>query len=1060
MLRGMLWVYRSNRVEKLTASLAQLLSHPIGGPMELDWVGVSGIGMRNYIERQIALRLGISAGIQFPFPKEILDVICLQTSTDNSLFEEGVLTWSIYALLPEISEQDPLSPIKRFLAENASDTKRLGLARKVAHTFCEYALFRPQMVLAWEKNGAPGDWQAILWRALVKRLGAVHIARFAADFLSKPEERLRKLPFRRLSLFCVPTFSPLYVSVLSAAARYLDVHLFMLSPSAEWWADLGSPDESAVHHHPLLTTLGRTGSDFQWLLEENGSYLEPVGDLHEAPTDGGVSMLRLLQSDMLNLRSPTRDFHVFQKDRSIQIHACPGPLRELEVVKEQLLECFNGELPGLSPDDIAVLAPDIQTFAPFIHAVFGADRHPLPFNIVGDFNSGSPVLPAFCYLLNLPSKRLTVRDVFDFLAADPVRRKFGLSAGEVVELERVLVEAGVRWGEDGRHRETVAQPPFEENTWRFGLDRLLLSLAFGSETSYLFAGKSPCRAFSRDDKVLFAALIQFLETLFEVTAAMRNPMTPPQWVVLLQSALSRLFIRDAKTDTALTAVYRTLVAWQVESEKGGFHDSLSLAAVRKFLTARIEDSTGRKEWRPFGITFADIRTFRGVPFRVICLVGLNEAVYPKLFRAPDFDKMAEHPQRGDRSSLDDDRFQFLEAVLSARDSLILTYTGNNPQDGAVQFPSSPVTELLNCIHRNFGMDEQTVILKHPISPFNPDYFGRTPDSRMFSRDESALRGARAIEGHVSLEKAFFNAPIGNEVAEPQLAVSSLIRFFSEPHRLLLAERLGIRFPWITHLPSAREPMTDSGDNRQLERFLLTQRREGVELADLEETARALGILPLGDAGRVRFRRIRERVQSFFEKVDNLGLGGRLGDRPLDLKVAGTFGQVRLVGTVEGIREKCLTGVVFSKFDAISELIALHVYQSAAALSGSADRAVLIGFDSSADQITPLAAPSDPEVFLSDLTALYFAGMTQPLPYFPGISHRFAEDRYRGKPLEAALKIARAGWRAMNPIRDAAALNAFRGRDPFDASHPPSLSFEAISMRVFTSIIESAAKGGA
>lgn len=1027
----------------------------------MEWVGIGGIGMQSYLEQTLAQGLGIASGIHFPFPRDILDCICRDNPEAPDPFKEEISAWSIFERLPHLLEQPGFEPLRRYLPDRASDAKRLGLAKKIAHLFSEYALYRPEMVMKWEK-GEGTDWQACLWRALVERIGSEHIARCAASFLKKPEDKIRNLPFRRLCFFGIPTFSPLYISVLSCLARFMDVHLFVLSPSMEWWADAkGEAASMSSINHPLLSAFGRTGSEFQWLLEENAAYLEPVGDLHEDPVAGsGAGVLQTLQSDMLNLRSPRRSKDRYRTDRTLQVHACSGAMRELEVAKDRILALFDEADGNLSPDDIAVVAPNIRAFAPYIEAVFASDEQFASHHIAAPYSGEDPVLFGFLKLLQTVSGRLTVREVFDLAAVRPVSRRFKLSAQDVIALEEQALEAGVRWGRDLDHRAAFDQPRYEENTWRFGLDRQLLGLALSPEDGVLFGERAPCGEPGTDERARLLHFLMFTETMFSLIENMSEDKPPAKWKEILLDALSRLFSRDEEYEPSHRRIRKILNAWIKDCEAAGFDGPLSFAAVHRFILDKTAQRQKAKSRKSRGITFADIGDVRGVPFRVICVLGLNEGDFPRQRRAPGFDLTAANPRAGDRSVLDDDRYQFLELLLSARDALILTYTGVNSQTGAALFPSTAVSDLLHCLKQSFDLNETDVVLKHPISPYHPDYFGQSDDPRMFSYNRTALLGARAVRDEAENSIVFFDAPLPRENAEDiTVDVEDLVLFFTAPQRRLLKERLGVSFPWTAMLPEEREPMMSSRDDNRVVRLLLKRGLSGARVFSLEPEAGALGLLPLGQAGSVRFQRLSEKVAAFLQKVDDLKLGPPLPPVIVDIPLQGSWGKARLVGQIDGLMERGLTAFSLSKHRDTAELLSLRIRQSAlAAESRLHGTTALISFEAGARFATEPAPPADPADELTRLLTVYLEGMNRPVPLFPEISFKFVKDRAAGKSRDAALQVAKRTWLDLEPARHAAALTAFRGLDPFDMPGDSPLSFEEASTRVFLPILEAVNRG--
>jgi exodeoxyribonuclease V gamma subunit len=320
-------VHRSNRIENLVDGLADLVKAPPADPFARECIVVQGRGMERWISMELARRLGVWANPDFPFPRAIIEraIAAVADAPDGAAdaapnpFEPEALMWAVAALLPEHLQRPEFAAIRRYLAGDERGLKLVQLASRIADTFDHYAVYRPAMVLRWDA-GSGDDWQAVLWRALVARLGARHAAarvRLLIDAL-RAHRPLVGFP-ARVSVFGVSALPPLYTQVLAALSQVVELHLFLLSPSREYWGDIRSQREKiralattesgaeieALHLDapPLLESLGRVGRDFQQVLEAEVDYLDDERDRYVDP--GTASLLATLQSDLLALRTRT-----------------------------------------------------------------------------------------------------------------------------------------------------------------------------------------------------------------------------------------------------------------------------------------------------------------------------------------------------------------------------------------------------------------------------------------------------------------------------------------------------------------------------------------------------------------------------------------------------------------------------------------------------------------------------------------------------------------------------------------------------------------------------------
>ncbi len=1046
----MLWISRSNRIEQLVKSLSELISSPSDNPLAVERIVIPNLGIRTYLERSIATITGLASGIVFPFPNEILNDLCFENKQDGDAFAEESLTWSVFDILSTPPSSADFASINRYLQSVSSEAARLGIARSIARVFCEYAQYRPQMLLDWEEQKETAQdrgWQPQLFRMLLERHGNNYISKAVTTFIEKPETRIRKLPFKRLFFFCVSSFSPLYMSALSVLSRYMEIHMFSLSPSAEWWAEIrsskfqeaGFSNSEDGLHHPLLASWGKCGSDFQWLLEESCSYLEPMGDLHNDPALSSCpSQLQLIQSDILHLRSPKAEQPYKNNDLSIQIHSCTSPLRELEVLKDRLLERIEQSNGSVSTDDIVVLAPNIRDYEPYIQSVFGTGDITLPFNTVTSY-SRFETIRAFLRCLNLAGTRLTVREVFDFLICEPVRLKFGLGVSDIIKLEQQLSEAGVRWGIDPEHKASFGRPEFQENTWQFGLDRLLIALAVQPGDRVLVEETSPFGDVQTDNRDRLSRFVEFSQCLFDIVRAFSVPKTPHDWAEILRQILHNLLSEDnLNYADELTLIRQEISRFVKTCRTALFNQKITFSVVKKVLQKRLESFEYRKAWHPFGVTFADIEYMSCIPFKIVCVMGLNEGTFPRRKASLSFDKTTQVSKRGDRSIGDDDRYRCLEALLSARNSLILTYIGRDIREGGDIPPSPVVTDLIELMKLRFGLKNNEIVLTHPVSPYCIEYFDTRSDKGkdtlsggLFSYNRAALLCTKAMIMPPAQDKPFFDITITKHRENDIVSPDDLIRFLNDSSKFILSHKLGIRFPWMSQQLSDIEPLGDPNSNNVIWDTMMRLSISGALPNLLESELRALGLLPPGEFGSVLFKRMSYEAENFMQKLESLSLGSPLKPFPIDIDLVIDNKPVKILGELTGLRTGGLTEFVFSKYRYESLLTSLYLrHLLATACEITASDALLISSDKRELNVSTLAVPKNPSEILKDLVSLYLDGLSRPLPLFGKISYKFAKDYLDSKPLDKILGQAEQELLKKNLLSSAYIRTAFRGLNPF------------------------------
>lgn len=1018
-----LTVHHSHRAELLAERLADLLAQPTASIFAPDAVVVHSRGLERWLAMQLASRLGICANVRFPFPDQLVSEVlaaALGPQIDPSAFGGDGLVWAIRAGLDELSDADALAPIRAYLDAGGPEEgqRRLqGLAHRIAAVFGRYATYRPELVQTWLSGEGEG-WEPPLWRAAAERLGGSDIASLTGQLearLSDGDVDLSGLP-GRIALFSVSTLPPLYVRIFAALARHREVHVLLLHPSPVWW-DRVAEQGTIAAQHPLLSSMGRLAGDMQVALEKvDGAVFEK-----DATAIVADSLLHELQADIHADTIVERTFD--PDDRSVAVHACHGPMRQVQVLRDVLLSLFD-ELPDLEPRDVVVMAPDIERYAPLVDAVFSDGEtwarraeHPggLPrirFRLADrGVRSENPVAEALLTILSIATGRLPASAVLDLLAMDAVRLRFGIDASELPDVRAWVTGSGVRWARDAEHRARVGQPATDEYTWRFGLRRMLLGQALLDPDAQAL-GVSPWgEVEGRDERELLGRVVDFAETLFSIIDGLEGTRSLDAWRERLFAVLDALVGTAPAEAWQLHRVRDGLSVLTAEATRVGFEAPVDLAAI----LVALEDRFGSREpgagYLSGAVTFCQLVPMRSLPFRVVCLLGMDDGEFPRIGARPGFDRMARVHEAGDRSARDDDRALFLEALLSARDRLVIMTTGRDPRDDRRRPPAVPVCELLDVIDATYGKHggrpvSEHLTHEHPLSPFSPRAFdGRYGfDSRM--RDAASAARSGLIEPVDP--PAFLPDLLPAQPDDLEVDIGLLIKFWQHPMGFLCERRLGLWLRDNEDPVQDREPLElDHLELWALRDTILRGLLEGAvdqdeDESDAFERVRRAGRLPLGTPGAVLYKGISEEAQAIAARVSALREGRAPGPQ---VDVSFETEGVRLTGAVGDLYGDRRVAMQAGKVHPKAELAAWITHLALAA-AGTAATSHLVGHGGEA-----AFSPIDPELareYLGRLLELYVSGQRAPLPFFPSASKGFAQGLIAGDEWDARRR-ARKAW---------------------------------------------------
>ncbi len=1046
-----LTLHSSNRLEILIDRLAELIATPLADPFASEIILVQSSGMERWVSMELANRHGICANCRFPFPNSYIGELfgmLLPPVVKDSPYAPDKLGWKIMENLPGFLDEPSFAEIKSYLTNGPSgpgDFKLYQLSRRIADVFDQYLLFRPEMIMKWEKEGRgrDGGWQAQLWRLLSRDLQAPHRAALLRDFLRKAEKIESSPAFpERISIFGISALPPFHLDALDAASRITDVHMFVMNPCEEYWGEIlssrqmsrrsrsfkGKDPGKDLHMEAgniLLASMGSLGRDFlQMLLQK----FDCEDDYIFVPP-GRDSLLHSIQSDILELRDGLpQKASSFSDDRSIEVHSCHSPLREAEVLQDNLLALLE-ERPDIRPRDILVMMPDIATYAPFIEAVFSlpeSDPRMIPFGIADKgLRAESRTINAFLGLLDMPASRFGAGRVLEVLESAQIREKFELNEPDVDIIREWVRGARICWGLDEGHRESLGLPGFTQNTWRAGLDRMLLGYALPEKDGEIFGGALPFDRIEGSASDLLGRFLAFTDKLFAAANAMGTERTLADWAGFLGALADDFFPQGVDISPDMDLLRKAFSELRGSGEI--FRRKVGLDIVIDYLKRRLEIEGFGGRFLSGGITFCAMLPMRSIPFKIICLLGMDDGAYPRESSPPGFDLIAKEPRPGDRSRRLDDRYLFLETVLSAREKLYISYTGQDIRDNSERPPSVLVSELTDYLAGGYGITRTAV--KHALQAFNQQYFQKRGLVSYSRENFAAARSLKA--GGQRHAPAFF----GEGLSEPEpryrnITVDDLCNFFSNPARFLLTRRLGLILDDGADVLNDREPFEVRGlDRHELETGLLEKALQGTDMRREMERLRAGGLIPPGTPGECWFEETCASIARLAARVKALRAGTALEPFGVDLSLSG----FRITGSISGLypgglvlhrpagRERHLVTFWITRLvlDCAAAAVKMPAPAIAALCTGNID--------------CVYRHPENSPAILSGLLEIYRRGLTRPVPFFPQASWAYAEAEHDGR--DDAEDRARAEFEgndwSRGEIADLYVRRCFAGSDPLE-----------------------------
>lgn len=936
------------------------------------------------------------------------------------------------------------------------DQKHYQLCNRIADIFDQYLVFRPDWIESWENNESlielesDQQWQPILWRCLIDfnsnflEQSQYHRANLHHNLLIKlidENSSYDSLP-KRLFVFGISSMPPQFLEILHGLAQRIDVIVFNLSPCQHYWGDIVDPKlrakmavQFADKHqlpelwedklevgNPLLANNGKMGRELLDLILELPELNSDLSIEHyQSPLNqNSPTILHGIQHDILEMETlgaplgPDADVYrksenrrvVSDNDDSLMFVSCHSPLREIETLHDHILAKLEND-PKLKPKDIVIMLPDVASYAPYIDAVFSSKQgqHYLPYAIADrGAAQESPLVNSFLSLLNISISRYAVTDILSILEVPAVLRKFNIDDDELQLIKRWLNQAGVRWGRDQNNRAELGLPSFEQNSWAFGLKRLILGYAF-SDDSPLYHDSLKVEGVEGMSAQALGKLLNFIETIDEYHALFNQPINATDRLEQLDTLVDSFYVADDDERPQLQEIRDAITKLKAELTDAGFSDDLNINILNNWFTSSLTESRVGQRYLAGSVNFCTLMPMRSIPFKIVCLLGMNDGVYPRTQHPIGFDLVSKFaPRKGDRSRRLDDRYLFLEALLSARQQLYISYIGNSERDNSERIPSMLVSELQEYCQLCYQLPKTTptnerndlitrLVKSQPLQPFDSSLYSNQKDkgSKLItSYDQQWCPPNNRNELDVFITPDVKISSTQESVEE--LDLSALIRFYRNPSQYFFNRTLNLDLSINIDQDENDEPFTLNALERyKLQDSLLKQSiSQGIEEVDdsFYSNVKATGELPVSPFDDILLSQYKQDLAPLIGR--SLFLRGE--EQPTSIDINLSFDDVAqgltLVGRIDDISAKGLINVRPGKAHG-RDLIRLYIRHLALNAMGQKRHSFLLDI-SHYHALLPLTADSAKEK-LAGLLVHYFTGLNHPLPFLPKTSLAYASE---------------------------------------------------------------------
>ena len=892
----------------------------------------------------------------------------------------------------------------------------------------------------------------------------IEIRKFILDKLNSNlknpilKDKIQNFIGDKIPLFGFSIIPEYYLEIFNLLSDIIDIPFYLMNPSKEFWYDIEKQgkidkkeleslikqkiDPDLLHFdigNPLLAEMGRTGKDFFNLLLNNDTLnIEILEEYSNFENRDDLTILQTIKQDILKLIDPTKDEvkRVFkpEMDNSVKIVSASSKQREIEILKDYILDVFSANKRSdnnkITATDILVLAPDIEEYSSFIDLLFSYTKtkddngYNIPYSISSkSFSSSNIASTVLIDILKISSGKVLSSEIFSIIDSIPVRNKFSLNDENITIIKRWIEQVGIRWGVDGLHRKKIDDVSYDDNSWKKGLNKLLAGLTMFEEKGKSFSGIIPYSPLSSGDGELLGKFIEITNIIFDFADKYSNnsKKSISEWGGYFSRFCDNLF-SDGFDDESYSGVD------DLKQILNNFNRLFELPStinvnnsakekIDKIKSRNIEFSIISKEMMNLlsinqnkderfmhkGITFSNLVPMRSIPFKVVCIIGMNQNSFPRTNKNSDIDLIALDPKIGDRAVRDNDLYLFLDTILSAQDNLYISYVGKSIIDNSEQLPSGPVSSLMDYIDKSFivaGSEKSVIdeiLVEHPLQPFSIRYQMKN-ESKLWTYNNIYSLGQEEIKSK-NLQKINFlpKLELNNNENLNNISSQNLIKFFKNPSEFYYTNSslLSSRFSQVEETLNDRENFESNGlVEYHIAKSLIEGELRGDDTNWLKEKIKSEGNLPYGNNSVIYLDSIENKCKKLVKKLKKEGFKYSNIKTEFDICLINKENEYNISVKVDNFFED-LNKLIYwhtGKLRAKQKIEALITHLLINIRYNNIKTIYISETADSKDNYFSLKEISrqEAEVYLSKLLSLYKKGLSSPLVFFPNSSLEYVE----------------------------------------------------------------------
>ncbi|MFI4853104.1 MAG: exodeoxyribonuclease V subunit gamma [Candidatus Makana argininalis] len=920
-------IYHSNNTDMLKIIVSLLISVKKKNvdPLKPEIIVVKNKNISEWLKIKLSEQLGIYSNIKFiTISKFIWTMISnlLPNIKYKYIQNNSIMTWKIMSLIPNIINNKYFLKIKLYLNNN-DIVKKFKFSRSLSYIFKQYLIYRPDWLKSWINgklvNGLSEEqiWQSFLWRKLIHNklnyneliLQNYDNFHYFEKIIKNKYLKKKKLP-NRAFIFGISSIPPMYIKLLELLGHYMDIHNMIINPCKNYWGDIEylnlfekiinkyikennniisvkkkkknifkqNIDKFKLGNY-FLSSWGKKCKEYIYLI----SNLNRIIEINAFIKPNNTNILNLIKKDILFLKKYSFDDKkniyknkilkrmIKKKDFSISINSCINFFKEIEILYEKILFLMSQDH-KLKPQDIIVMAPNINIYLPSIKSIFGNYhlKNNLPFYISDIISKEINLISkAFIRLLNLPFIKLSTKEIIKLLEVKSISYKFKIKNKEIDILKKWMLESGIKLESDEEKKNDKLITNF--NSFNFGFNRMFLGYAMESCYGY-WNNILPYDKTYGLSSVLLGNFYNLINNIKYFKKKLSKPKKIKSWFAISEMIISSFFCATSyKEKDVLILIKKTWKKILKNCYKSQFKDKISIKLITEELFNILNKKKIINNYLFGKINFCNIKSMSSINFKIVCILGINDNIFIKKKNRNNFNLIYKYPRIGDKNILEDYKYCFLESMLSAKNIFYISFIGNNIKNNNINTTSIFVNELIDYISNNFyiegdkNLDNKQMminVIKH-IFKYHENKIFLKPNIFYFKKKNFYLKqNLKTLKHDLSL-----NSKLLLNFKNKILKLEDMIIFYKNPIKTWFIKNLGIFYnKSFTEISNEKDYINNIYITHKIKEKILNLMIQRKNIIKIFNEIKYSGLLPNGIFGEIFFLEQYNKLIHLYKKV--------------------------------------------------------------------------------------------------------------------------------------------------------------------------------------------------